>query len=306
MAYAILLRWDYGRRCARSLGGLLVALAPFELVLGSLRANDSYLELAGAAGLTSLVLLERRPVLQGIAIAVLLLVRLLREDVRRLSRCRRSGSTTLLGRRWRAMWSFTVASAVLHGATCLFWNAKIGTFFPFFSAYAANYPVPAADLPDLFLKYPRLMFVGSYEFPTTLWGWLPHLLVALLAREARRLDRRVVPRAAPLRSRRPHAAHALGNVLPADEFLPQRFKLDAYYSVPRIFRYLAPLVLPDRPPRGEMRARRDAAADRRRAVARAGRRRRRADPRCSTSPRQCRRTARARSTTRRCTPCSTT
>jgi hypothetical protein len=43
---------------------------------------------------------------------------------------------------------------------------------PFFSAYAANYPVPAADLPELFLKYPRLMFVGSFEFPTTLWGWL--------------------------------------------------------------------------------------------------------------------------------------
>ena len=40
--------------------------------------------------------------------------------------------------------------------------------------------MPAADLPELFLKYPRLMFVGSFEFPMTLWGWLPHVLVLLL------------------------------------------------------------------------------------------------------------------------------
>src|SRR6185369_5947922 len=69
MAYAILLRWRYGRWRA-FLGGLLVAFAPFEVVLGSLRANDSYLELALGAGFTALVLLERRPVWQGIALAV--------------------------------------------------------------------------------------------------------------------------------------------------------------------------------------------------------------------------------------------
>src|SRR5262249_4484982 len=43
LAYAILARWRYGRLAA-FLGALLVALAPFEVVLGSLRANDSYLE----------------------------------------------------------------------------------------------------------------------------------------------------------------------------------------------------------------------------------------------------------------------
>src|SRR5215831_13384176 len=44
MAYAILLRFGYGRLRAL-LGALLVATAPFEVMLGSLRANDSYLEL---------------------------------------------------------------------------------------------------------------------------------------------------------------------------------------------------------------------------------------------------------------------
>src|SRR5262245_57096112 len=51
MAWAILRRWGYDPLRA-FLGGLLVALMPFELVLGSLRANDSYLELAIAAGFT--------------------------------------------------------------------------------------------------------------------------------------------------------------------------------------------------------------------------------------------------------------
>src|SRR5690242_17677384 len=71
LAYAIFVRWRYGWLAA-FLGGLLVALAPFELVLGSLRANDSYLEMALAFGFAGLVLLEERPVWQGIALAVCL------------------------------------------------------------------------------------------------------------------------------------------------------------------------------------------------------------------------------------------
>lgn len=39
LAYAILVRWGYGRTRAL-LGGLLVAIAPFEVMLGSLRANS--------------------------------------------------------------------------------------------------------------------------------------------------------------------------------------------------------------------------------------------------------------------------
>jgi hypothetical protein len=242
MAYAILLRWEYGPLRA-FLGGLMVALAPFELVLGSLRANDSYLELAGAAGLTSLVLLERRPVWQGIAIAVCFwfgfYVKMF--VVYALPAL---GLYYLLGRRWRAMWSFAVASAVVHGATCVLWKAKVGTFFPFFSAYAANYPVPLADLPELFLKYPRLMFVGSFEFPTTLWGWLPHVFVVLLL--VKLVGSIVGSFPAPLRFDRGDRILLVlwGTYFLLMNFFPNGFKLDAYYSVPRIFRYLAPLSFP--------------------------------------------------------------
>ena len=51
LAYALLVRWRYGR--ARALaGGLMVAAAPFEVVLGTLRTNDLYLGGALAFGFT--------------------------------------------------------------------------------------------------------------------------------------------------------------------------------------------------------------------------------------------------------------
>jgi tetratricopeptide (TPR) repeat protein len=242
MAYAILLRWRYGRLRA-FLGGLLVALAPFEIVLGSLRANDSYLELALGAGFTALVLLERRPVWQGIALAVcfwfgfyvkLWVVYVLPA----------LGLYYLLGRRWRAATAFVVASLVVHGATCLYWHAKLGTYVPFISVHAANYPVPWNGLLDLFLKYPRLMFVGSFEFPTTLWGATPYVLSAVLVLKLVASMVRSMP--APFRFDRADALLLAfwGSFFLLMNFFPNGFQLDAYYSVPRIFRYLAPISFP--------------------------------------------------------------
>jgi tetratricopeptide (TPR) repeat protein len=242
MAYAILLRWEYGRLRA-FLGGLLVALAPFEVVLGSLRANDSYLELAIAVGFTALVLLERRPVWQGIAVAVCLwfgfYVKLW--VVYALPAL---GLYYLVGRRWRAAASMTVTSLILHGVTCVYWYTRVHTFFPFISFHAANYPVPPADLPELFLKYLRLIFVGSFEFPTTLWGWAPHVLVVLVGVKLLGTTSGRLPE--PLRLDR--RDRLLGTLWLSFflflEFFPNGFQLDAYYSVPRIFRYLAPLSFP--------------------------------------------------------------
>ena len=242
MAYAVFVRWRYGRWRA-FLGGLLVALAPFEVVLGSLRANDSYLELAIAAGFTGLVLLERRAVWQGIVLAVCLWFGFYAKlwVVYALPAL---GLYYLIGRRWRGAVAMAVASLVLHGATCLYWKSKVDAFFPFISFHAANYPVPRADLPELFLKYLHLVFVGSIEFPTTLWGATPYVLVALVAVKV--LGSLVGRLPEPLqldRSDRLLGALWLSFFLLL-EFFPNGFQLDAYYSVPRIFRYLAPLSFP--------------------------------------------------------------
>jgi 4-amino-4-deoxy-L-arabinose transferase-like glycosyltransferase len=64
MSYVLLVRWGYARRWA-FLGGLLVATAPFEVVLGTCRTNDLVLAGALGVGFTLLVLLEQRPVWQG-------------------------------------------------------------------------------------------------------------------------------------------------------------------------------------------------------------------------------------------------
>jgi hypothetical protein len=242
MAYAILVRWGYGGLRA-FLGGLLVAVAPFELVLGSLRANDSYLELALAAGFTGLVLLEERPILQGIVLALALwfgfYVKLW--VVYALPAL---GLYYLLGRRWRAAAAFVVTSLVLHGATCAFWKVKLGTFVPFISAHAANYMVPLKDLGELFLKYPRLMFVGSFEFPTTLWGSVPWVLTILLAVKLVGTVVRAMPESLRFDRNDGLLLGFWGPFFLLLEFFPNGFQLDAYYSVPRIFRYLAPISFP--------------------------------------------------------------
>jgi tetratricopeptide (TPR) repeat protein len=242
MAYAILVRWGYGRLRA-FLGGLLVALAPFELVLGSLRANDSYLELALASGFTGLVLLEAQPILQGIVLALVLwfgfYVKLW--VVYALPAL---GLYYLAGRRWRAAAAFVAASTVVHGATCVFWKAKVGTFVPFISAYATNYMVPSKDLGELFLKYPRLIFVGSFEFPTTLWGSVPWVLAILLVVKLGGAVVRAMPESLRFDRNDGLLLGFWGSFFLLLEFFPNGFQLDAYYSVPRVFRYLAAISFP--------------------------------------------------------------
>jgi tetratricopeptide (TPR) repeat protein len=242
LAYALFVRWRYGRWRA-FLGGLLVALAPFEVMLGSLRANDSYLEIAMAMGFGALVLFEAHAIWQGIALALCLwfgfYVKLWVVYV-----LPALGLYYLVGRRWRALAAFVGATVVIHGATCIYWYAKVGTFFPFISMHAVNYAVPRADLPDLFLRYPHLMFLGSFEFGTTLWGWAPHILVALLAVKLLALIVRALPESLHLDRADRLLLAFWGSFFLLLEFFPNGFELDAYYSVPRIFRYLAPLSFP--------------------------------------------------------------
>jgi tetratricopeptide (TPR) repeat protein len=240
LAYALLVRWGYGAGRA-FLGGLLVASAPFEIVLGTLRANDLYLAWAFTLGFVLLLVLEERPVLQGISVAVCLwfgfYVKLWAVYV-----LPALGLYYLAGRRWRGAGAFVVASVLIHGATCAYWQAVLGTPVPFLTSYAVNYAVPRNELVDLWLKYPRLIFQGSSEFGTTLFGAIPYLLVLLLVVKAiatwRRVSALVFDRADAL------LLGFYGTFFVLVEFVPNGFQLDAYYSVPRIFRYLAPVSFP--------------------------------------------------------------
>jgi tetratricopeptide (TPR) repeat protein len=234
IAYALLVRWGY-RPVRALLGGLFVATAPFEVVLGTLRANDLYLAWALALGFALLVFLEERPVLQGLGIAVCLwfgfYVKLWAVYV-----LPALGIYYVMGRRWRAALSFCAVSAVVHGITCAYWKAQLGTYMPFFTATAFSYAVPRQEVVRVLLKYPLVMFRGSEEFGTTFFGAVAYVLLLLLVvkgivqRRFDRADRLLIG--------------FYGSVFLLIEFFPNGFKLDAYYSVPRIFRYLAPLSFP--------------------------------------------------------------
>jgi tetratricopeptide (TPR) repeat protein len=241
LAYTALIRWGHGRARA-FVGGLLVALPPFEVVLGTLRANDSYLEVALALGFVGLVCLEERPILQGVVVAVCLwlgfYVKLWAIYV-----LPPLGVYALAGRRWRASGAFVLTSVLLHGVTCAYWWAMVGTPFPFLFTHAATYPVAAADLPRLFATYPALIFVGSPEFSTPLWGVAPYVLVAVVVAKL------AMPRLTPGATLRMDRGDWLllgfwASFALLLELVPNGLELDAYYSAPRIFRYLAPLSFP--------------------------------------------------------------
>src|SRR5262249_39496928 len=142
----------------------------------------------------------------------------------------------LAGRRWRAALTFCAVSAVVHGITCVYWKTQLGTYIPFLTSTAFSYAVPRDQIVEVLLKYPSLMFRGSPEFGTTFFGAVPYLLVALLIVKVI-VQRRFDPADRLLLG-------FYGSFFLLMEFFPNGFKLDAYYSVPRIFRYLAPVSFP--------------------------------------------------------------
>ncbi|TMB48293.1 MAG: tetratricopeptide repeat protein, partial [Deltaproteobacteria bacterium] len=145
--------------------------------------------------------------------------------------------------RWRGVVVFTLASLVLHGATCAFWKRRTGYWLPFIWSHAATYPVSPGDLARVLRTYPDQLLHGS-ELGTTLFGSVPYLLALGLALKvigtvARRagVGHRMDARDWALFGS--YASFAL-----LLEFFPNSFTFDRYYSAPRIFRYLAPLSFP--------------------------------------------------------------
>lgn len=232
LGYALLIHWGHDRLRA-FLGGLLVATAPFEVVLGTCRTNDLVLAGAFGIGFTALVLLERRPWWQGAGVALALWFGFY-VKLWAVYALPALGLYALVGRRWRASLAFVGTSAVLHGVTVAYWKSRLGTYTPFIDTHAANYPVLAKDLMLEWGRYVRMVFIGS-EFGTTLFGLVPWVLVALLAW---RLVRRRLDRADRL------LLGYWGIVFLLIEFFPNGFTFDRYYTVPRIFRYLAPISFP--------------------------------------------------------------
>lgn len=243
IGFFVLRRFGYSRRRALS-AGILTAAAPFEIMIGTLRANDLFLEFFLALAFLLLFACETAPVRQGLLVAAALwlgfyvklwaVYALVPLGFYYLGQVFRH-------RRIKGVVSFALASGVLHAAGFAFWKVKTDVFFPFLHKLPGTYPVAPRDLIWQFGQYPRAMLYGS-EFGTTLFGGIPYVMCAcILVKLAGallksrglffdRLDKSLF------------CFYAVFFVLL--NFFPNNFRFDVYYSVPRIFRYLAPISFP--------------------------------------------------------------
>src|SRR5262245_7159668 len=245
LAFLTLRAAGYGLAGA-AFAGAFVALSPFEVLIGTLRANDLFVEFFLASAFTLFVCFERRPVAQGVSVALALWLAFYAKlwslflypvvGIHYLLRWVRHGER-------RALVAFAAASLVLHAAACAFWRIKAGTWVPFLERLSATYPVPRERLLAVLLEYPIAIFVGS-EHGHTLFGAVPYLLLgslglAVLARWIPALTARA-PRIGLDRYDKwlLYSCLVFFGLL---EFFPNNFTFEEYYSVPRIFRYLAPL-----------------------------------------------------------------
>jgi len=70
VGYAMLLRWGYALLPAFA-AALMIAAAPFEILMGTVRANDVILAWLVGLAMVALVVLDERPVRQGLVVALL-------------------------------------------------------------------------------------------------------------------------------------------------------------------------------------------------------------------------------------------
>lgn len=207
-------------------GGVILASSPFEIVLGTLRAND--LITAFFLFLSIYLLFANTNKNRSFGLI--------------------SGALFQLAL-WSNLWAlyfvpglivlflfyrdrlkyFLASTVVLFITVSIFFKYLAQTYFPYYDFAQTAYPIDPSHLPSLFLQYPKLLFIGS-EFGTTLFGWAPYLLSLLLLvrfRKLVRLDLIIF------------SIYFLFFVFL--NFMTNRLDTEQYFSVARIFKYLAPL-----------------------------------------------------------------
>jgi hypothetical protein len=245
IGYFLMLFWGYGEKNS-FVAGLFVASAPFEILIGVVRANDLIFSWFLALGLASFLMLEKRPVLQGALLAVFMWLAFYVKlwvvylfppiAIYYLFNFVRRGS-------WKGAASFATMSLALHCTMGIYFQSAGGMFFPFFEYHSATYPVEPGALMQVFSEYPRMLFIGS-QFGTTFFGYVPYLLLALVSFKLVLLLARSRSKFARFDRLDVYLIAFYATFFLMLEFFPNTFVFDRYYSAPRIFRYLAPLSFP--------------------------------------------------------------
>jgi hypothetical protein len=241
--FTLLRHWGYSTRLA-AIATLFIATTPMAMLGGAMRTNDMFLEAAAAFGLVALLKLEKKPVAQGILVAVLFWIAFYIKiwavyflpalGLYYLHSYRSRGA-------WKGAAAFVAVSAVMHSVTCLIWKSISGFYFPQIPYTTGPIAIEPGRIWEVWAKYPYFLFVGNEALGTTVFGMIPHLLLIMVAAKAW-LNR------GKSGSRFDSADKILFfyylSFFFLLEFFPNGFKLDAYYSVGRTFRYLFPLSFP--------------------------------------------------------------
>lgn len=232
--------------CTRSeafWAGLFVASAPFEILIGVVRANDLIFSWLVMGGFLSWIYFHGKPVLRGCLLAYFLWLAFWTKlwvvyyfpglGIYYLHRVwkRRNFAEPI---------AFSLCTLLLHGVIALLTKLAIGQYFPFIENHAASYPFDRSQLTWLFLVYPKLVFFGS-ELGTTLFGAIPYLMVGGLTYK---VVCSVLKRQSCFDSLDWQLIYLYLGFFVWLNFFPNSFVFDQYYSAPRIFRYLAPISFP--------------------------------------------------------------
>ncbi len=230
------------------LGSLLISSAPFEVLIGGLRANDLIFSWILSIAILFFIILEKKPIFQGIITGFLLWIAFYVKlwVVYVFPVLFIYYMFQLIRKGWiKGALSCFITSFLLHLITSIYWKIRIGGFLPFITNHAATYPVNKSYLKTLFMIYPNFLFNGS-EFSTTLFGIIPSLLIFLICIKIFLIF--FSKKLLKINYKFDKLDYILFSYYVTFflllNFFPNTFKFDQYYSAPRIFRYLTPLSFP--------------------------------------------------------------
>jgi len=243
-AFLILRNFKYNS-LSSFLAGLVISTAPFEVMIGTLRANDLIFAWFVHLAFTVFVLFRKKQKIQGILVGIFLWLAFYAKMW--------AAYFYLIffifyiylhrkGENCSGLMYFIASSFILHLITMFYWKKEAGIFLPFFKYHSATYPVTLDNLINIWLTYPTYIFKGS-PLGTTLFGTIPYILLLSL------IIKFVVSRRKNTKVRFDQLDVFLFTLyfifFILLNFVPDTpLKFDSYYSVPRIFRYLYPVSFP--------------------------------------------------------------
>ena len=150
---------------------IIFATAPFEVLIGGLRANDLIFTWFISLAYLTFIIIHNKPKIMGTLSAVFLFCAFY-VKIWVVYLFPAIGIYILLEfrkKRFAAGLTFIFTTICLHSVAGIIWLQYNGMFMTFFKLHSATYPVEPERLKEVFLQYPKAIFQGT-DFGNTLFG----------------------------------------------------------------------------------------------------------------------------------------